>query len=370
LLVSGGSADPAFQWLYPYDKTVFPRGILAPTLQLAGADPTALYVHVSFGGLDYQGFYGPSSPVRATLTTPAWLAITAAAKGTDAVEVEVTKISDGMVAGPVTETWTIAQGSVRGTIYYETYGSVLAGGPGIMKISPGATTPTPFKSGCGNVCHTASADGSTLVAAQLLGTSAAYDLLDGGTIETMPTEVFAYGGLFPDGSFLISATNFRTWGGQPSRLYNVATGAILSTPSWDSAVQHGGTIAFSPDGKSIAFNHEDTGQGHTLATMAFDPGTRTFSGLTDVATDPQRTLAWPAFTPDGKWIVYHAGSNSQFETDNDATGDLYITDTHTHTHTSTRLDALDGYASTGPYLPAADPDLNFAPTLLPEAVGR
>ena len=32
-LATGGSADPGFRWLYPYDKTIFPRGHAAPTLQ-------------------------------------------------------------------------------------------------------------------------------------------------------------------------------------------------------------------------------------------------------------------------------------------------------------------------------------------------
>jgi len=32
LLTTGGTSDPAFKWLYPYDKTVFPRGLTAPSL--------------------------------------------------------------------------------------------------------------------------------------------------------------------------------------------------------------------------------------------------------------------------------------------------------------------------------------------------
>ncbi len=371
MLQAGGTADATFKWLYPYDKTVFPRGILSPTLQFDGTAPTAVYVHVSFSGMDYKGYFGPSSPARVSLATPVWQAITEAAKATDTVKVEVTKLSGGAVTGPITESWTIAQGSVRGTIYYETYGSQILGGAGsvgIMKIAPGASQPTPFKSGCGNVCHTASADGSTLVAAQQLGTSAAYDLKNAGaTLNVMPNELFAYGGIYPDGSFLISATNFRTWGGQPSRLYGTKTGIPIPTPTWDGVIQNGGTIAFSPDGKFVAFNHEDTGQGRTLATMAYDNTSKTFSALSDVASDPSRTLAWPAFTPDSKWVIYHAGSNPSFETDNNATGDVYMVDLATKT--TVRLDALDGYANGVSYLPAADPDLNFAPTVLPEAVG-
>ena len=373
-LQGGGTGDPTFAWLYPYDKTVFPRGLLPPKLQFAGTAPTSVYVHISFGTLDYKGYFTGVTPSSVTLSAPMWLAITVAAKGTDAVKVDVTKTTGAVVAGPITETWTIAQGSVRGSIYYETYGSALLGGGnsvGIMKILPGATQPTPFKSGCGNVCHTASADGSTLVAATSETASSAYDLKTAGTtIKALTNYEFAYGGLYPDGSFVVSATNYRLWPNTPSRLYDTATGANIPTASWDSVVKNGGTTAFSPDGKFIAFNHEDTGKGHTLALMPYDPTTKAFGTLADIATDATATLAWPAFTPDSKWVLYHAGSNTSFETDKNATGDLYFTDASTHV--SARLDALDGYTTAGAatsYLPANDPGLNFAPTVLPEAVG-
>src|SRR4029079_4023861 len=108
--------------------------------------------------LDYQGFYGTSSPGRVVFSPAIWKAITLAATGKVDVKVEATKISGGQVAGPITQTWGIAKGSLRGTIYYETYESQLLGGigsVGLMKIQPGAQAPTPLKSGCGNVCHTA-----------------------------------------------------------------------------------------------------------------------------------------------------------------------------------------------------------------------
>src|SRR5436305_924911 len=53
------TADPALAFLYPYDKTVFPRGILAPLLQW---DPDghafdALYIHISEKAFDYKGYF-------------------------------------------------------------------------------------------------------------------------------------------------------------------------------------------------------------------------------------------------------------------------------------------------------------------------
>jgi hypothetical protein len=370
-LVAGGTADPSFAWLYPYNLTVFPRGLLPPTLQFAGVAPDSVMVHVTFPGMDYKGFFGSSSPGHVTLAPIVWKAITLAAGPTSDVKVDITKISGGQVAGPITEHWTIAPGSLRGTIYYETYDSQLLGGigsVGIMKIQPGASTPSIIKSGCGNVCHTASADGSTLVAAQSLFSSASYDLkANAATIFMSSTQNFIYGGIYPDGSFLISATNFRTWAGTPSRLYDVKTGTAIPTPSWDSVIMNGGTPAFAPDGKQVAFNHEDSGQGHTLAVMGYDKASNTFSGLHDVASDPNNILGWPAFTPDGKWVVYHAGSNTAFETDSSASGDLFFTSATGPM--VARLDALDGYKNGQVYLPAHDAKLSFAPTVLPEAVG-
>src|SRR5262245_17724363 len=56
-----------------------------------------------------------------------------------------------------------------------------------------------------------------------------------------------------------------------------------------------------------------------------------------------------------------------FETNNYAIGDLWII--NAATHTIARLDALDGYANGLVYLPENDANLNFAPTVLPTAVG-
>lgn len=388
-LEKGGPADANFRWLYPYDATVFPSGLVGPTLQFGGS-ASAVYVHMTAKNLDYKGYFAIAGTAGANVTLPqkSWDAITHAVGSADSLKVSVSKISGTTVSGPLAESWFVAQGNLRGTIYYETYNSALiskgdsdggglagllgsalaeVNGIGIMKIEPGARQPTPLKSGCGNVCHAASADGSTLVAATSVSSSASYNLKTNASMYFAPKNTdFTYGGLFPDGRFLMSATNFRLSGNTVSQLFDTKTGASIVAPGWDGVVKQGGTTAFSPDGKQIAFVHEDV-SGHTLAKMNFDAATKTFSDLVDLATDPNGYIGWPAFTPDGKSIVYHSGSSSAFETDMGATGDIYLVDIATKTvH---RLDALDGYGGSGNYLPANDPKLTFAPTVLPEAVG-
>jgi len=384
-LQAGGTADAAFKWLYPYDKTVFPRGLIAPTMQFAGTAPDAVLVHITYSSMSYIGYFAASSPARVQLPDLTWKAITQGAAATDTVTVAVTKMSGGQVTGPITESWSVAQGNMRGQIYYETYGSAILGGAlsvGLMKIAPGATTPTPIASGCGNVCHAASADGSTLVSATggFGLNSISYDLkaTPPSTIYMSSKPNFVYGGIYPDGSFAMSATHYRTWLGAESHLYDTKTGAQIAAPGWDGKFTYGGTTAFSPDGKLFAFNRNDLddGEGHNLAVADIAVGTKTFTNAATITTDLTHTLAWPAFTPDDGSVVYHAGiggpvdggTGSGYETDGGATGDIYRIDLATKT--PVRLDALDGYtASGGSYLPDSDTELSFAPTVLPEAVG-
>ena len=381
-----GTSDTSFAWLYPYDKTVFPKGLISPTLQFAGGASDAEYVHITSKTLDYKGYFagGAASKVTLALSQKAWVAVTAAVGSGDTASVSVTKISGGGLTGPISESWPIAQGNIRGTIYYETYGSQLISGGiesvGIMKIQPGATQPTPLIQTCGNVCHSASADGSTLVAATSLTASSSYDLrsgADGGapaTLNAATSTIYTYMGLYPDGTYGMSATNFRPAGGNASsRLYDTKTGNAIAAAGWDSVITKAGMPAFSPDGKQIAFMHADS-NAYTVSKMDFNGSTKTFSGLVDLTTDSTGYVAWPAFTPDGKTILYQFDSmsgatNFDLETDCQNTGDLYAVDVATKT--VRRLDVLDGYSGSGTasYLPSKDPGLNFAPTMLSEAVG-
>lgn len=395
-LTGGGTADPTFKWLYPYDGTVFPRGINPPILQTGGTGWDYAYLHISFSSLDYKGFYGPSTPERLALTAGIWKAVTLSAQSTDTVKVELTKISGGKVTGPVTEGWTIAQGTLRGTVYYDSYDSPLAGNTGaILSVRPGQTAKVVI-AGC-RVCHSVSADGSTLVACNEpsggMAQDTVWDLKNNlNPLYNTQDRTWAFGALYPDGSKFLQfgvvpdtgmagaswAPNVRglgQWGDMPSKLFDSHTGKDLGATGQPT---HMMMPIFSPDGTMVAFNHYDTGTGHTVAVMSFDNKTNTFSGLKDVATLPNSYLGWPAFTPDDKFVFFAAGDNIEYDTISDdtsaipnPTSDLYAA--HVATATNAMQNELDGIDASGKYyLPFGEMNeghLNYEPTILPEAVG-
>ncbi|MGH7280548.1 MAG: hypothetical protein ACRELY_03420, partial [Polyangiaceae bacterium] len=182
-------ATPAvLGFLYPYNKTVFPRGMLAPLLQWQSSQSgiDAAWVHVSEKDYDFQGFYAVSgaSQFHQPIDEVAWTTATNANSG-DPLHVEVKIDAAGTVTGPISEDWTVASGILSGTIYYQSYSSAVAGTAGILEIRPGAADPQLVLPGAKDqciVCHEVSDDGSTLFAQKSNYTDgASYDLRDGGT---------------------------------------------------------------------------------------------------------------------------------------------------------------------------------------------
>ncbi|HEX2676785.1 MAG TPA: hypothetical protein VHM19_09100, partial [Polyangiales bacterium] len=59
-LMAGGAATD-MKYLYPYDGTIFPRGLIAPTLMWQGADDAeAVYVHIKSSLFELKGCYKPT----------------------------------------------------------------------------------------------------------------------------------------------------------------------------------------------------------------------------------------------------------------------------------------------------------------------
>jgi hypothetical protein len=370
-LAGGGPADPSFRFLYPYDGTVFPRGLQAPVLQFGdgktvGGTANATYLKLTTAHFSYQQFGSGGSPVQVAIPEPVWKGATLSAGATDTVTAAVTRRTGTTVSGPVTEGWRIAPGSLRGFIYYSTYKSPLLPndpatntGGGILRVKPGASAEVVSK-GC-IVCHSVSANGSVLSAA--MGpdlsnptSSEAVNLTPSSPTPTPRSssttgQQFSFTALSPDGT--LALTNGNPGLGPPdlphgfngayaSTLINTSTGAAVSSPTLTQLVHWAQTPAFSPDGKVVAFIDGDQAPtARPLSLVDFD-GASVFSNLrvlrneTETTTNAYnasvgwtpsppppatptnfpppgaarpKTIAWPSFTPDSKGILYHLGDS-------------------------------------------------------------
>jgi hypothetical protein len=362
----GGTAN-ALAWLYPYDQTVWPRGLLAPLLQWnAPHNYDAVYIHLSENNFDYQGFFSATATpfVHHPIPQTAWDVLCNSNQG-EKVAVTLVFSSGGHVEGPITESWTIAQGSLTGTVYYNSYGTNLAHnygsqfgpfGGATLAIKHGATDPVLVAgsdSEC-RVCHSVSADGSRLVTANGNGggddqESRWYDLKNGYAENTMsPADGrFNWGALSPDGTLLfnngaMSKSGIKLQGsaadnGGPviAQLFSVATGAAYASTGIPAGLVAGSPV-FSPDGKHVAFNFyggtvsnaadggvaSDAGvaadggattqkaDGVSLAAMDYDPTSSTFSNFRVLYTPPSGTSVWPSFLPTNNAVVFELETQS------------------------------------------------------------
>ena len=370
-LQGGGPADASFKFLYPFDGTVFPRGLQAPVLQFGDGKTitgtaNGTYLKLTTTHFSYQQFGLGGTPIQVAIPDSVWNGATLSAGAKDVVTASVNKRTGAIVAGPVTESWHIASGSLKGFIYYSTYKSPLLPndpatnvGGGILRIRPGASAEVVQK-GC-IVCHSVSANGSVLSAASGpdLSNPTSSDAVNLAVASPTPTprspsspgQQFAFAALTPDGT--LALTNGNPGLGPPdlphgfagayqSTLVNTSTGAAVNSPSLTQLVHAAQTPAFSPDGKLVAFINGDMAPAtRPLSLMDFD-GTSVFSNLralrneTEMTTNAYnasvgwtpsppppaaptnfpppgtarpKTIAWPSFMPDSAGIIYGLGDS-------------------------------------------------------------
>ncbi len=199
---TGSAASQNLTLLYPYDKTVWPRGMLAPLLMWSwmpgDADAIQIKLTTTTGSFSWTGTFGRpailaqtgGSFIRHPIPQDIWDMATNTAGGSkDQLTMSLTIAKGGVGYGPITQTWTIATARLTGTVYYNSYGTQLvknwvspdgAGNPvgaAILGVRSGDTGPTLIvgqnsplggngiptdDTGC-RVCHTVASKGRWLL---------------------------------------------------------------------------------------------------------------------------------------------------------------------------------------------------------------
>jgi hypothetical protein len=424
-LLAGGSPG-SLRYLNPYSQTVFPRGLIAPTLMWdqgsasAGSAADWVYVHLKSKVFEYKGCLAPTAPGQVQLPQDVWNAAGAHASGaSDPFTLSFTVIASGKVAGPISEPIVIAPATLKGSIYYNSYQSKLSGamaGGAVLRVIPGQNAQLFLgQSGCTG-CHAVSANGTRMVAAPFnpLGNGAGATYALTPQVTTNPTPLVAnvqngtFVGVYPDGSLYMGNSHPNGGFGGPRPGGPLATGPVnASLFETDTGNVVNGTgistgammPTFSPDGTLLTFNdyalsNPDGGTAtgpQALVTMSFNKSARTASQYKKVfqVSDTTKYPGWPFFLPDNRGLVFAIGSAADFSGSGagiqcmaacTATGaptsDLYLLDLMTGT--STILAKAVGFASPQdaasdktylPFDPADELHHNYYPTMSPVAAG-
>ncbi|MCA9670416.1 MAG: hypothetical protein KC503_32695 [Myxococcales bacterium] len=424
VLNSTPQADASMKMLYPYDATVWPLGVLAPLMQWnsvpGGGNGDGVRIELSSDHYSFVGTFGrptalaANAPlVRHPIPQDVWKAATRSAAG-GKLTVKVIVASGGTAYGPLSETWTIATSGLRGTVYYQSYGTKLAknysgakGGDGrfggaTLAIKGGSSDPvlvagqsSSDHSGC-RVCHSVAADGGRMIVQH--GTnyarSSSYDLLGGYAESVYAASTdgkLGWIGMTPDGKLGLGNAapipgNANTG---DTALYDMTNGDVVQTTGLTAFVTRAGFPMFSADGKRVAFNliggPGDTatgaGDGTQLVVMDFDRTNNAFSNpkLLYKGTADKRP-GWPAFWPTGDALLFQreiaANPGGEFfATRNGARAELWWVDLASAT--AQPLHALNGRNAggtaltipTGPNNHDDDATLNYEPTVSPIASG-
>lgn len=369
---------PDITWAYPYDGTAWPRGLLAPELQWngGGADDSYL-VHVKGNLLDLKVFTKAPPPGRIQLALEDWVSISETGNG-QTVDVRVARLTPGQPTAQVVidHKWTMAKGSLRGTVYY--WANNLGR---IVRIKPGQPAPEDFLAQAGvndcSACHTVAANGLTLIIGGDVGVSN-FDLLKNAPAFNLGNNRrWAMPAVSPDGKFVVENNAGHLPGppGGDDGIFDALTGQKVPGTGLDGIKLW--MPAFGPKGHRLAY--VDGGGAHDLRTYDFVLGTGAVSNdrLLAPAANANGNLAhilFPSVSPtipqgesgERTWVVYHRGNGNSHDT-RSGPGELYLASAD-ESGLEVRLAAANG---DGYPFAAGDRDrtYNYEPTFAPQASG-
>jgi len=369
-------ADAAMTLLYPYDGTVFPRGLPSPVIQWNGGGAADIYKieakSDTFELLEYTTVPPPARHPFPSAPANVWAKLTDSTAGN--VNVGIQRYDGTKAYKAKSQTWTIAPANLKGTIYY-TQLAVAANETQIQRIRPGSNA-EPFLQQTAGVtciaCHTVSKDGSKIVAAVNGGASpwAVYDTTTGNELYRS-NQSSGFQAISPNGSHVLwrhwTSTSYGSDGSL--NLSTSSSDAVLATLAPGVAGAYPSHPVWSPDSKKIAFAMRTAGDGlnFTASTLwvtdvnlaAAPP---TFTGTKKVV-DPNAQYAvvtYPSFSPDSSWLAFMRANQSRSDTVGAA--ELWIS--AADGTSQIRLDRANGVPDV-----SATPNTSWGPNFHPVASG-
>ena len=453
-------ADPNLSILYPYNDTMLPLSLPAPLLQWSNGGVAAdggVVVTLQYPATGAT-IFSVSELVSESTTQPVplraakpryafpqanWFAFEQTVHRNRASLGDTGRILVRRRVGATTyHSQSIdvhfAPGQLKGRIYYNSYGTALVSnfngaqqstggaftggnfGAATLVIPPGGTTPSVAAGYSGSTngcftCHSASADGTTLLSAQYSSNTTTKWTLPGTAPSagvSLGSSKYTFGAINPTSTRILSNSNALGAGDTSTKLYTLA-GASVST-NLPSSLQ-GAMPTFATDGSAAAFVFRGgtvssplaastlNGDGKTLSMVSYD-GNATFSSFRNLVTPAVGLASWPAFLPAGQGgVVYQLETRTSLDggfgftrhdcecsTYSGATGELWWVSTGA-TPQATRLHRANGYDATGtagalPTAPATghagfggptgpagagfyEQNYNYEPAVLPTTIG-